>query len=129
MQAHEGIEHQQARLELRDGVFEAFAVGGLVEAHGGGGDDVHVQVFELASRGGADALEPAAHDVQGILGRVQQHPARPGDREAAQAGVPEATATARSRARKDLQHFGSPPTMPTACSDHSPVTSQRCSSG
>jgi hypothetical protein len=36
---------------------------------------------------------------------------------------PEATATARSKARKDLQHFGSPPTIPTACSDQSPVTS------
>ena len=43
-------------------------------------------------------------------------------------GAPEATETARSRARNDLQHLGSPPTMPTACSDHSPVTSQRCSS-
>ena len=40
-------------------------------------------------------------------------------------GVPEATATARSRARKLLQHLGSPPTMPTACSDHSPVTNHR----
>jgi hypothetical protein len=30
--------------------------------------------------------------------------------------------------QNDLQHFGSPPTMPTACSDHRPVTSQRCSS-
>jgi hypothetical protein len=29
--------------------------------------------------------------------------------------------------RNDLQYFGSPPTMPTACSDHRPVTRQRCS--
>src|SRR5208282_1167626 len=43
-------------------------------------------------------------------------------------GTPAATATARSRARKDLQHLGSPPMIPTACSDHSPVTSQRWSS-
>jgi hypothetical protein len=34
--------------------------------------------------------------------------------------VPVATATARSRARKDLQHLGSPPMMPTASSAHSP---------
>jgi hypothetical protein len=40
-------------------------------------------------------------------------------------GAPEATATARSSARKDLQHFGSPPTMPTASSPHSWSTSQR----
>jgi len=44
-------------------------------------------------------------------------------------GVPEATATARSRARKLLQHLGSPPTMPTACSAHNSVTSQRSASG
>src|SRR5271166_3538094 len=43
--------------------------------------------------------------------------------------MPAATATARSRARKDLQHFGSPPMIPTASSDHSPSTSQRCCSG
>ena len=71
VQAHERIKHQEARLELRDGVFEALAVSGLVEAHGGGGDDVHVKVFEFAGRGGTDALEPAAHDMQGVLGRVQ----------------------------------------------------------
>ena len=40
-------------------------------------------------------------------------------------GMPAATATAMSRARKDLQHLGSPP---TACSDHRPAMSQRCSS-
>jgi hypothetical protein len=61
------------------------AVGGLVDSHGGG-DDVHVEVFELAGRGGTDALEPPAHDMQGILGCIQQDPARPGDGEAAQAG-------------------------------------------
>src|SRR6266403_5614017 len=38
-------------------------------------------------------------------------------------GVPEATLTARSSARKLLQHLGSPPRMPTACSDQSPWTS------
>jgi len=40
-------------------------------------------------------------------------------------GKPEATLTARSKARKLLQHLGSPPKMPTACSDHRPSTSQR----
>jgi hypothetical protein len=50
------------------------------------------------------------------------------DRHAARRhGTPAATATARSNPRNDLQHFGSPPTMPTACSDHRPVTRQRCS--
>src|SRR6266403_645288 len=38
-------------------------------------------------------------------------------------GVPEATLTARSSARKLLQHLGSPPRMLTAWSDQSPWTS------
>src|SRR5271165_7214206 len=37
-------------------------------------------------------------------------------------GAPEATLTARSRARKLLQHLGSPPRIPTAWSDQSPWT-------
>ncbi len=51
VQAHGRIEHQEARLQLHDGVFEAGAVSGLIEAYGGGGDDVHVEVFELAVDG------------------------------------------------------------------------------
>jgi len=43
-------------------------------------------------------------------------------------GVREATATAKCRARKDLQHFGSPPTIPTASSNQRSVTSHRCAS-
>ena len=86
VQAHERIEHQEARFQLRNGVFEALAVGGLVDAQRRSGDDMHVQVFELTACRGTDALEPAAHDMQGILGRVQQHSPRPSDGEAAQAG-------------------------------------------
>ena len=54
VQANERVEHQEARLELRDGVFEALAVGGLIDSHGGSGDDVHVEVFEFAGRGGTE---------------------------------------------------------------------------
>ncbi len=39
-------------------------------------------------------------------------------------GFAEATATARCSARNDLQHFGWPPMMPTACCCHSDSTSQ-----
>src|ERR1700751_2023244 len=38
-------------------------------------------------------------------------------------GAPEATLTARSNAKKLLQHLGSPPRIPTAWSDQSPWTS------
>ena len=44
-------------------------------------------------------------------------------------GTPAATETARSSARKDLPHFGSPPTMPTPCSLHSASTIHCCASG
>ncbi len=64
-------------------VFEALAVGGLVDSHGGGGDDVHVEFFEFAGRGGTDTLESSAHDMQGVFGRVQQDATGTGDGEAA----------------------------------------------
>ena len=44
-------------------------------------------------------------------------------------GTPAATATARSSARMDLPHLGSPPTIPTSCSPHSVSTSHCCSRG
>ena len=84
VQAHERIEDQKARLEFCDGVFEALAVSSLIDSHRGGGDDVNVQILQIAPCGGTDPLEPAAHDMQGILGRVQQHPAGTSDGEAAQ---------------------------------------------
>ena len=57
-----------------------------------------------------------------VLGGVEQHAARAAARaKRRRHGAPAATATARSRARNDLQHLGSPPTMPTACSAHRPV--------
>ena len=128
MQAHEGIEDEQARLQLGDGLIKASAVGLEIEPHGGCGDDLDVEIGEREAGGGADAVEPPAHDVERILGGVEQNAPGAWHGEAAQARRPAATATARSRARKDLQHLGSPPMMPTACSDHRAVTSQRCSS-
>jgi hypothetical protein len=35
MQTHEGIEHEQARLQVGDGVVEASAVGREIQSHGG----------------------------------------------------------------------------------------------
>ena len=59
--------------------------------------------------------------MERVLGGIEQHATGIGHDEApAGEGMPAATATARSRARKDLPHFGSPPMMPTACSDHNP---------
>ena len=70
MQAHERIEHHQARREDGDGLVEAFAVGREIEPHGGGGDHLDVEVGERDAGGGADAFESAAHDVECVLGGV-----------------------------------------------------------
>jgi transposase len=70
----------------------------------------------------------------GSAGRMPEQLAKRGEQQDAtgtaerrRRGTPAATATARSNARNDWQHFGSLPTMLTACSDHRPVTSQWCS--
>ena len=73
MQAHEGIEDEQARLQFGDGVIEAPAVGLEIEPHGGCGDDLDVEIGEREAGGGADAVEPSAHDVERILGGVEQN--------------------------------------------------------
>ena len=73
MQAHEGIEDEQARLQFGDGRIEASAVGLDIEPHGGCGDDLDVEIGKTEAGGGADAIEPPAHDVERILGGVEQN--------------------------------------------------------
>ena len=73
MQAHEGIEDEQARLQFGDGVVEAPAVGLEIEPHSGCGDDLDVEIGEAEAGGGADAVEPPAHDVERVLGGVKQN--------------------------------------------------------
>lgn len=65
--------------------------------------------------GRADAFEARADDVDGVLSGVQQHGARRGAGNRPREDTPVATLTAIDRARKDLQHFGSPPPTPTGC--------------
>ena len=85
VQAHEGIEHQQAGRQLHDGFIETRAIDRLIEPHAGGGDHVNIQIFQIARRGGTDTFEPATHDVQGIFRGVEQYPTRTDHGEAAQA--------------------------------------------
>ena len=49
MQTHEGIEHEQARLQVGDGVVEASAVGREIQSHGGCGDDLDVEMWSASS--------------------------------------------------------------------------------
>ena len=85
MQAHEGIEDEQARAPFGDGLIEASAVGLEIEPHGGCGDDLDVEIGEAEAGGGADAVEPPAHDVERVLGGVEQNAPGAWHGEAAQA--------------------------------------------
>src|SRR5713226_9148058 len=73
MQPYEGIEDKEARLQFGDGVIEAPAVGLKIEPHGEGSDDLDVEIGEREAGGGADAVEPPAHDVKRTLGGVEQN--------------------------------------------------------
>ena len=57
MQSHERIQDQEPWREIGDGVFEAVAVGGQIEAQCRRGDDVNVEVTKTDAGGGADAFQ------------------------------------------------------------------------
>ena len=86
MQAHERIEDEQARFQPGDGLVQTYAVSLEIEAQTGRRDHLHVERGETDAGRGADALEAAANDVQGILGGIKQDAAGAADREAAQTG-------------------------------------------
>jgi hypothetical protein len=65
---------------------ETGAIGIEVETQAGGGDHLDIEIGEIAAGGGADAVEPAPHDMQGILGGVEEDAPGPLHGEAAQAG-------------------------------------------
>ena len=128
MQAHEGIEHQQARRQLRDGFIETRAIGRLIEPHRGCGDHMNVEIFQVARRGGTDALEPATHDMQRILGGIEQHPTRPGHGEAAQTRRAGRDGDGQIQSEEGFAALRFPANDTDGLFGPQPVTSQRCSS-
>jgi hypothetical protein len=86
MQAHKRIEDQEPGPERGDGLLETRAVSLEIKAQAGRGDHLDVERGEAGAGGGTDALEAAADDMKRVLGRIEQDPAGPRDREAAQAG-------------------------------------------
>ena len=86
VQPHERIEDEQARLQLGDGLGEAPSVEIDIEPHGGRGNHLDIEIGKLAACGGADAFEPPAHDIERVLGGVEQDAAWVWHGEAAQAG-------------------------------------------
>src|ERR1019366_7484231 len=85
MQSHEGVEHEQARRVLRDGVLQARLVARAIEPQRGGGDEVQGELGEIEPAVTADAPEPLLDDGRRVLGHVQEHGANVADLEDAQA--------------------------------------------
>jgi len=110
--------HEQARLQFWRRFVERPAVGFEIEPHGRSGDTCTSRSAERGRLQRCRSLEPSAHDVQCVLGGIEQDPPGPWTVKWRRHAVPAATRR-RSRARKDCQHLGSPPMIPTACSDHS----------
>ena len=86
MQAHERIEDEEPRLEGGDGFLETSAVGLEIKAQAGRGDHLDVELGEADADGGADAIDPAADDMECVFGGIEQDATRACHREAAQAG-------------------------------------------
>jgi len=85
MQAHKGIEDEETRFELGNGLVKAAANGLEIEAHGRLGDDMDIEFGELEAAGRTDPFEPSPHHIEGILGGIQKDTAGARDRKAAQA--------------------------------------------
>jgi len=86
VQPHERIEDEQTGPQPVYGLDEVAPIGLDVEAQRRRGDDLDVEIGEHHAGRGGDAVEAAAHDVQGVLGGVEQDASGLEHVEAAQAG-------------------------------------------
>jgi hypothetical protein len=86
MQADERIEDEQARPQPGDRLVETGAVDLEIEAQARCGDHLQVEFGEVATGGGADSVEAAAHDVECVFGGIEQDATGADDGEAAQTG-------------------------------------------
>ena len=68
-----------------DGLIETYAIALEIEAQAGRGDHLDVELGEADAGGGADAIDPAADDMECVFGGVEQDAAGACHREAAQA--------------------------------------------
>jgi hypothetical protein len=60
VQAHEGIEDEEARMQSGNGVLQSEAIGGKIEPQRGGGDDLDIEIAQVHAGGSGDAFEPPA---------------------------------------------------------------------
>ena len=73
MKPDEGVEDEQDRTERVDRRLQLRTVFDEIETHAGGGDHLDGQIGEGDAGGVGDALEPCAHQMQRVLGGVQEH--------------------------------------------------------
>jgi hypothetical protein len=95
VQPYEGIKDQDARLERGDRLPQTIAIAPGIQPHARCRDDVHIERSEARARRLGDAGEPAAHDIEGVFGSVQQRRPGPGHSKPAQA----------RRARRDADRY------------------------
>ena len=86
VKADQGIEEQEAGLEIREGLVEGALVVGAVEAKTRSRDDVKVQGAEGEPPVAAEVGHPVSNSRQGILGEVDDGGAGAHDLEATEAG-------------------------------------------
>jgi len=87
MQANEGVEHEQFRLQLSDRGGQRLSVVLAIEPERRHGDEVNVEAFEVDAGGGGNSFEALTDDEGCILCREQQHGTTLAGWEAAQAGA------------------------------------------
>ena len=75
VESHKRIEDEELGSQRRDGLGEAVAIALDIESHRRCGDDVDVEVGEIAARRRGDAGEALAHDVERIFGGEEQYAA------------------------------------------------------
>lgn len=85
VQTHEGVEDQEFGLMVSDRLGQGLAICVEVQPQARRGDHLDVDVCQFEIRGAAQRVEAVTHDVQGILGREDQHTPRPWDGETPQA--------------------------------------------
>jgi len=86
MQAHEGVEQEQARRFSAHGLGKSALVAREVEPDTGRGDDIDFESGEIEASVAAEAFEPLLDDGGGVLGHVDKSAALLLDVEGVEAG-------------------------------------------
>jgi hypothetical protein len=63
VQAHEGIEDEEARMQSGNGVLQSEAIGGKIEPQRGGGDDLDIEIAQVPRRRQRRCLRAAGSTI------------------------------------------------------------------